>query len=199
MGEGNGGPVLNRYLVDKDNLPNEFPTHRHDPKFWEFLGRTVATFGFLEEVLGKAIFAFTATRPYNETEIQAVFTEWLKKLERALSDPLGKLIGAFEDAVREHPSSTLENLNDLIADLRKAAELRNVLCHGSWRLPDKNGASIPFFVTPKMRVFDSAIDLEFLVQTQKHIAELACEVVNCVTHMGLQFPGTAGPGQSFRI
>ena len=34
------------------------------PQFWEQLGRTVATYGFLEEVLGKAIFAFTATRNY---------------------------------------------------------------------------------------------------------------------------------------
>lgn len=50
------------FVVDIDKLPANFPTHRHDPAFWEALGRTVATFGFLEEVLGKAIFAFTATR-----------------------------------------------------------------------------------------------------------------------------------------
>lgn len=55
-----------RYFVDLDNLLDKFPTHRHEAAFWESLGRAVATFGFLEEILGKAIFAFTATRVYNE-------------------------------------------------------------------------------------------------------------------------------------
>ena len=39
--------------VDLDRLPANFPTHRHEAEFWEALGRGVATFGFLEEVLGK--------------------------------------------------------------------------------------------------------------------------------------------------
>ena len=41
--------------------------------FWENLGRTIATFGFLEEVLGKAIFVFSATTPYPESEVEAAF------------------------------------------------------------------------------------------------------------------------------
>jgi hypothetical protein len=55
-----------RYFVDLDGVPDGFPTHRHEVAFWESLGRAVATFGFLEEVLGKAIFSFTATRPYHD-------------------------------------------------------------------------------------------------------------------------------------
>lgn len=58
-----------RFIVDFKNLPSLFPTHRHSPMFWETLGRTIATFGFLEEVLGKAIFAFTATTRHQEGEI----------------------------------------------------------------------------------------------------------------------------------
>ena len=56
--------------------------------FWENLGRTIATFGFLEEVLGKAIFAFTATTRYPESEVEAAFEKWLPTLERALIDQL---------------------------------------------------------------------------------------------------------------
>lgn len=41
------------FVVDIDRLPANFPTHRRDPAFWEALGCAVATFGFLEEVLGK--------------------------------------------------------------------------------------------------------------------------------------------------
>ena len=65
------------YYIDQNGLPDRFPTHRHDAAFWESLGRAVATFGFLEEILGKAIFSFTGTRCYGEAEIQQAYTEWL--------------------------------------------------------------------------------------------------------------------------
>lgn len=182
-------------IVDLDQLPSQFPTHGHDPKFWEYLGRAVATYGFLEEVLGKAIFAFTATRPYQEEEIEAAYLKWLPKLERALSDALSDLITEYGKAVREHGSATVSNLDDLIHDLRKAARLRNVFCHGSWGLPDENGYSKPFFVNRQNEIFDTAVDVQFLAQTQQHVAELACAVVSSVTHMGWQFPGSSGPGR----
>lgn len=187
--------VPSRSIVDKSRLPDVFPTHLHEAAFWEQLGRVVATFGFLEETLARAIFAFTATRPYAESEIREAFDAWLPTLERALYDPLGRLIGSFEKAVRAHPDATITNLDDLISDLRKASELRNVMCHGSWPPPDTLGRSVPFFVDRNTRVFDTAVDLAFLRQVQSHAAELSCEVVNTVTHMGLQFPGSEGPGK----
>ena len=104
-------------VVDVDKLPLGFPTHRHEPGFWEWLGRTVATYGFLEEVLGKAIFSFSATTPYPEEEIEAAYAEWLPKLERALSDPLGTLIDGYSKAVRGHPGATIANLEELVGDL----------------------------------------------------------------------------------
>ncbi|WP_282059469.1 hypothetical protein [Roseobacter litoralis] len=187
------------HIIDKDGLPDHFPTHRHTAKFWEQLGRVVATFGFLEEVLGKAIFACTATRPYREDEIEAAYKAWLPKLERALYDPLGKLITSFVDALRKHPNTTTQNIDELEETLRAASKMRNVLCHGSWRSPDKNGAAIPLFVRKErdkdVEVFDTAIDAAFLLQTQMHVAELACEIVNTVTHMGWRFPGSVGPGE----
>ena len=75
-----------------DALPVDFPTHRHDAEFWERLGRAVATYGFLEEILGKAIFSFTATKRYEAAEVDAAFEEWLPRLEKALTNPLGNLI-----------------------------------------------------------------------------------------------------------
>jgi hypothetical protein len=162
--------------------------------FWESLGRAVATFGFLEEVLGKAIFSFTATRRYDESEIQQAYAEWIPKLERALTDPLGNLIDAYGRAVREHPTATIENLDDLLRDLRKASATRNILCHGSWRLPDANGASVPFFVNRRQEVIETAMDCQYIDQVQRHTAELACWVISTITHMGWRFPGSTGPG-----
>lgn len=184
-----------RHVIDLDRLPANFPTHLHAPEFWEALGRTVATFGFLEETLGKAIFSFTATRPYEEAELEAAFEAWVPKLERALSDALGGLIDSFGKAVRDHKDATISNLPELLEDLRKAAEVRNVLCHGSWRAPDRAGRSLPLYVTRKNKVFDTLVDLAFLEQTQRHVIELACSVMDNVTHMGWQFPGSNGPGE----
>ncbi len=189
-----------RTVVDVAALPAGFPTHRHEAAFWESLGRTVATFGFLEEILGKAIFALTATRRYEEAEVEKAFSEWLPKIERALIDPLGSLINDYEKAMREHPDASSNDLDDLLAKLRAAAEVRNVLCHGSWRLPRSDGASIPLFVDRHKRVFETPIDRAFLGQVQAHAAELSCAVMSTVTKMGWQFPGAEGPGQaiSFR-
>lgn len=176
------------FVVDHKNLPTHFPTHRHSAEFWEALGRTVATFGFLEQTLGKAIFSFTATRDIPEDQIESEFERWLPTLQKALHDPLGSLIDSYGKAVRSNSSSTITNLDDLLEDLLKASAIRNVLCHGSWRIPDEYGRSIPFFVDKKDRVFQTAIDVPFLQQVQRHVAELVCAVVNTVTHMGWQFP-----------
>jgi len=159
------------------------------------LGRAVATFGFLEEMLAKTIFAFTAIRPYEESEAEQAFEQWLPKLERALTDPLGGLIDLFGKVVRDHPDEAITDLPDLLSDLKKAAEMRNILCHGSWRLPDTQGASVPFFVNRQMDVVETAMDCAYLDQVQRHTAQLACSVINTVTNMGWQFPGSAGPGK----
>jgi hypothetical protein len=183
-----------RFVVNIQELPTDFPTHRHSPEFWEALGRTVATFGFLEETLEKAIFSFTATRSIPPNEIEAEFAKWLPTLERALSDPLGGLIDSYDKAVRANSSATITNLDDLLDHLRKASAMRNVLCHGSWRAPDKDARSVPLFVNQKREVFQTSIDVAYLKQIQRHVAELVCVVVSTVTDMGWQFPGSTGPG-----
>ncbi|WP_230383104.1 hypothetical protein [Paracoccus shanxieyensis] len=82
-------------IIDRSKLPEGFPTHRHAAEFWEQLGRVIASFGFLEEVLGKAIFAFTATRRYSSAEIHAEYEAWLKKawagIDRSAVQPCGRL------------------------------------------------------------------------------------------------------------
>lgn len=187
-------PESNRSIIDRERLPPAFPTHRHSASFWEALGRAVATFGFLEETLGKAIFAFTGTREIPSDEIEAEFEKWLPTLRRALSDPLGGLIDSYGKAVSQNPAATISNLPNLLDDLRKAAALRNALCHGSWRVPDSDGRSIPFYVDRKDCIFETRVDVKYLEQVQRHVVELACAVINSVTHMGWQFPGSSGPG-----
>lgn len=183
------------HIVNFDNLPQQYPTHQHSDLFWANLGRAVATFGFLEEVLGKAIFALSATRPYTQDEIDTAYENWLPKLKKAVSDPLHKLIDEYEKAAKEHSQPLLENFADLITDLNNAKKLRNMICHSSWRLPDQSGRSVPFFITPQGERFDQAIDTAYLEQLQRHVAELSCSVVTSITCNGWQFPGSNGPGK----
>lgn len=191
-----------RHIVDKDALPEEFPTHCHPPEFWEALGRLAATFGFLEYTLARAIFALTATREYaSEEELDKAYSSWVQKLENALSDTLKPLVDTFATEVRQHQSSTISNLDELIDGLKQAATYRNVFLHAYWPPPDTCGFCVPFFVDRKIRkgkkdaVFNTPIDVDSLKRTQKFAAKLSVDVVNVVTHMGYQFPGSGGPGK----
>jgi len=119
----------------------------------------------------------------------------LPKLERALSDQLWNLIESYGKAVREYQDTTIFNLDELLEQLKEASKLRNVICHGSWRPPNFEGASVPFFINRQQEIFDTAIDVPFLLQLQSHVLDLICAVVDTVTYMGLQFPGSNGHGK----
>ncbi|MBS7437906.1 hypothetical protein [Pseudomonas syringae] len=181
--------------IDREQLPSDYPTHRHSGEFWEQLGRTVATYGFLEQVLGRAIFALTATRKYGHDELEEAYSKWPDQLERALSDPLRGLISAYGKVLKNRHQLPVSNSEQLIEDLHHAAQLRNVLCHGSWQVPDVEGKSLPLFVDKKLELFATPIDIAYLQQVRGHVVSLACEVIDSVSSMGLQFPGSAGPGE----
>ncbi|MET3897162.1 hypothetical protein ABIB57_001099 [Devosia sp. UYZn731] len=183
--------VAPRRRIDIAQLPGQYPTHRHKPEFWEALGRAVATFGFLEETLGRAIFAITGGREAPEEEVEVALREWLKTVEQGISVPLVQRIEVYGKHLRQHPGRTIQNPEDLIASLKEAAVLRNVICHGSWHSPDARGRSVPFFFNKSIEKFEIPIDVAYLKQLQRHVAELACEVIDTVTMMGFQFPGAA--------
>lgn len=182
------------YGVDLAKVPAGFPTHKHDPRFWEALGRVVATFGFLEQTLGKAIFAITATTEYSDEAVAEAVEKWGGTLKAALTDPMGAKIRGYEKAIEANAKVAFGNTTDLIEDLDKVSKIRNALCHGSWGLPDAEGASVPFFVDRKLVRFEHPIDIAYLNQVQAHAMKMTVAVVNSVTSMGWQFPGSSGPG-----
>ncbi len=188
------------YRIDQSKLPPRWPTHAHDARFWESLGRAVATFAFLEEMLKKAIYALTGTCPAPEemSDRDAALEEWGALLERTLVATLSPLIDTFAKAAKGNPEAHFTNLDEFVSDLRAAARVRNILCHGSWGKPDANGASKAFYVTGKgeeQKAFDSAVTVAWIDQVQAHARELACAVYDSVTHMDRQFPGSDGPGR----
>ena len=64
-------------VVDRARLPENWPTNRGSPAFWEELGRTVAALTHLEDVLARAHFGLTGSRAFaNMDEAKAAFPEW---------------------------------------------------------------------------------------------------------------------------
>ncbi len=187
-----------QWLIDRTALPALYPTHANTPLFWEYLGRTVATFGFLEEVLARAFFVFTGTREYPSDEIEDTHKAWPSKLTRALTDTLDPLAVSYGEAVRKKQDPSIKDVDDLVQRIRRAAKIRNVLCHGSWGVPDKEGKSLPRFIRNRSNPesFDTRIDIPFLMQVQNEVRDLACDVIDTVTQMGYQFPGSSGPGET---
>lgn len=181
--------------IARDQLPAHWPTHRHPPEFWEQLGRTIAAFGFLEEVMGKAIFAFTATTEYAEEQVEKVLAQWPDQLQRALTDPIYPLAEVYGKVVRAHQESDFANVDELVNDIKEAANLRNALCHGSWGVPGADGGSPLHYVSKRDGKFGHVIDTTFLRQLEARVVNMACTVIDSVTMVGWQFPGGAGPGR----
>lgn len=182
-------------VIDRSRLNLQFPTQFHEAAFWEQLGRTVAAFGFLEDVLVKAIFAFSGIREYKDEEIPQALDRWRRQLEAALKGTLWPLAEAYGGQVKNHPGA-LPNVDDLVDDIKKASEVRNVICHGTWLSPDAEGKSRVQYVDKDLRVFTTKVDVAWLKQTHTHVTDLIVAVINSVTVMGWQFPGSSGPGTS---
>ena len=183
------------HIIDRENLPTDYPTHAHSAQFWEELGRTVATFGFLEEMLGKAIFALTGMKEFDPEADPDAFAEWIKTLEKALTDQLGGLIFAYEKALAENDKTKGHDFTALLEALKEAKNIRNVICHGSWQKPDDEGRTLPKFVNRKLVIFETLVDTEFLRTTRRAVVDIICDVFDSVTSLGFQFPGSDGPGQ----
>ena len=187
-----------RSYLNIDEQSPLFPTHLHTGEFWEGLGRAVATYGFLEKVLGRAIYALTATTVVAEADIAEAVAKWEKILESCLKDPLGGLIPKFEGALKNHDQGIDSSEIELVTLLRNAKKLRDLLCHASWFPPDDLDKALPWFVNRDLEIPETSVDVKFLANTQTHVAELACAVISSVTGRGIQFPGSNGPGKPLR-
>lgn len=183
------------YVIDRDKLDADYPTHCHDPEFWEQLGRTVATFGFIEEMLGKAIYALTGAKEFDPKGDPEAFDAWIKTLEKALTDQLGGLIIAYEKALAENPRTKGTDYSALLDELKKAKDIRNALCHGSWDKPDDQGRIVPKFVNRKLMIFETPVGVGFLKQARSALRHLICDILDSVTSVGYQFPGSGSPGE----
>lgn len=184
------------YKVDITTIPLLFPTNKCTPEFWEALGRTIASFGFLEEILGKAIFALTAIQTYHtEAEAQEAYAKWPKKLKCAITDSLGKLIHTYGEELKKQENLKIRDPDALIARMKELSNIRNALCHGSWQIPDEQGNVRLRFRYKNFSPFTETINLNRLHDIQDQIVSISISVINSITLTGWNFPGVHGPGK----
>ncbi|TXL03801.1 hypothetical protein BMR09_14075, partial [Methylococcaceae bacterium CS3] len=92
-------------MIDKEKIHKGYPTHKHQADFWEHLGRTVATFGYLEATLVKGIYVFEVMtkrdkKVNNEKDLKDS-EDWNNKLNSSLlnnmSLPFGELVKKYHN------------------------------------------------------------------------------------------------------
>ena len=184
-------------VVDRDRLPEDWPTHRGSSEFWEELGRAVASFSYLEDTLARAYFGLTGTKTFETVDqAEAAFPEWAKELKQALTDSLyaltSKLGKAFEDDDRV-PKAVA---SDFIAHLDELRVWRNALCHGAWQDFSVDGSSqLRYFrkTAPGVEQLDVRLTLEKVSTIRLETVELTLDIMDLLSAAGVQFPGTAPP------
>ena len=139
-------------MIDKEKIHKGYPTHKHQADFWEHLGRTVATFGYLEATLVKGIYVFEVMtkrdkKVNNEKDLKDS-EDWNNKLNSSLlnnmSLPFGELVKKYHNLAN---NNSLINKDDVIKEgLDEIVKYRNLLCHAAWGLPNKEGKSLAIYV-----------------------------------------------------
>lgn len=107
------------------------------------LGRAVAAFGWLEEIIKRTIYSLDRARlaaDLTEPELK----RWLHQIEELADDSMGPVIEQLNAALRRHPGITdRAEIND---QLQQIKQQRNILCHASWRPGSAEGHWHPAFV-----------------------------------------------------
>ena len=131
-----------------------WPTHEGDSEFWEELGRTVATFGFLELIIAKALFPLTGSMEQERELTEEDFQAWIKQLQDALSVSIGRLAPMLETAFQEDSRISQEEKSDIIFKLEQLKQWRNILCYAAWVKFNTDGEGRPIFINWKNEIYD---------------------------------------------
>ena len=185
-------------IVDRARLPEDWPTNRGSSAFWEQLGRSVATFSHLEDMMARAWFGLTATREFEDMEqAEAAFPEWEKALKETLSDSLHSLSKKLNKAFGDDNRVSNEVADAYLARLDELRVWRNALCHGAWQGFHEDG-------TVGLRHFrrgnegpeslENRLSVETLFSIRAATVEATADLVDILSTAGVRFPGTTLPG-----
>ena len=185
-------------IVDRARLPEDWPTNRGSSAFWEQLGRSVATFSHLEDMMARAWFGLTATREFQDMEqAEAAFPEWEKALKETLSDSLHSLSKKLKKAFRDDNRVSDEVADAYLARLDELRVWRNALCHGAWQgFQDDGSVGLRHFRRRDEgpESLENRLSIETLSSIRAATVDLTADLVDILSTAGVHFPGTALPG-----
>ena len=185
-------------VVDRTRLPEEWPTNAGSPAFWEELGRTVAAFTHLEDMLARAFFGLTGSREFADMEeAEAAYPQWEKALKETLTDTLHALTAKLEKAFKDDDRVSDDIAEPFIARLKALRVWRNALCHGAWQGFAADGTtSLRHFrkTADGPELLENNLTIDDISSIRAETIALTVDVVDIVSTLGIRFPGSALPG-----
>ena len=185
-------------VVDRARLPEHWPTNGGSSAFWEQLGRTVATFSHLEDMMARAWFGLTATREFEDMEqAEAAFPKWEKTLKESLTDSLHSLTKKLKKAFGDDDRVPDEIAGAYLARLDELRVWRNALCHGAWQgFEDDGSVGLRHFRRGDegSESLENRLSAETLSSIRAVTVDLTADLVDILSAAGIRFPGTALPG-----
>lgn len=185
-------------IVDRARLPEDWPTNRGSSAFWEQLGRTVATFSHLEDMMARAWFGLTASREFEDMEqAEVAFPDWEKALKGSLTESLHSLARKLKKAFNEDDRVPNEVAGAFLARLDELRVWRNALCHGAWQgFQDDGSVDLRHFrrTAEGPESLENRLSVETLSSIRAATVDLTADLVDILSAAGVRFPGTALPG-----
>ena len=185
-------------VVDRARLPEHWPTNRGSSAFWEALGRTIATFSHLEDMMARAWLGLTATREFESMEqAEAALPRWEKALKESPTDSLHALTKKLKNAFNDDDRVPDEVAGAFLARLEQVRVWRNALCHGVWQgFQEDNSVALRYFRRAEEGPErpDDRLNVETLSSIRDATVDLTAEHVGILSAAGVRFPGSTLPG-----
>lgn len=156
--------------------------HALPDDFAAALGRAVAGFGWLEEVIKRTIYVLDRVRLADDLS-QADMQRWLRRISDIADDSMGTLVEQLDAALRRHPGvKGRDQLNDRLVEIKL---LRNLLCHASWRPADQPGRWHPAFVNTHGQAFADDMGVEDLHRITADTRDLGHQIIQIMRDTGI--------------
>ena len=203
---------MRMYLpIDREKLPDEWPLPGRSPSLWEGLGKAVAAFGYLENVLVSACHSLTAP-PINPGGVVAgdaeALLKWHAEAQSIQTDTLHVLARRFDELLEANewvPCAVRDDLGNRLEELRP---WRNALCHGAWLGLDADGSGrllhfhrVHLFETVKNKQvvqFQPKVSRQELVELRSRIVDATIRVVEVCSIAGAHTAQVAALPRIFR-
>ncbi|MCY4541021.1 MAG: hypothetical protein OXB95_01295 [Rhodobacteraceae bacterium] len=128
-------------IFDRSSFPENCLTHHGTAEFWEELGRTIASFSFLEYSVANADFALSSTHQFKtKEEFEAAYKSWEKILQASLTGGLKQRIALLKAHFNGDDRIPKSVAKGIVCRLKEIVDWRNVLCHGAWLQFNEDGS-----------------------------------------------------------